>query len=281
MRKRPVWPYATIPTSLREITMRLLITGVKSGLGCYLHRDLGGFGLARDNASDMMASLSQQGVDIIIHCAFAMRQTVGFDQVEPYFRDNVQLTERLLAIPHRKFIYLSSVHVYPQNGQQHREDDPIRLCSKPDCYSTFKLLNEALVTSAGRNPLILRPSSFLGVAARSNTITRIIFDPYPSVTVASDSQYNFVLYGDVRRFIARCIREDIGGTFNVASTGNMPLHELAAAVRKKPVYGAFRYEVGNISTEKICSVDGGFSKSSRETMLEFLEVLRRHNQPVS
>ena len=90
---------------------KYLVTGVKSGLGKYLYENLpdvngldrGGFDLIKD-----------EEYDTIIHCAFNKAQThADIGDHYGYLDDNIFLTQDLLTLKYKKFIYISTIDVYP------------------------------------------------------------------------------------------------------------------------------------------------------------------------
>lgn len=99
------------------INPNYLITGASSGLGKYLHKNLGGAPLTRQASNKKKERIKKIGVNVIIHCAFNSDRNPK--SVEQYFQDNVSLTEELTKIPHKKFIFISSVDVYPKSLIKH------------------------------------------------------------------------------------------------------------------------------------------------------------------
>lgn len=139
--------------------MNILISGVKSGLGRYLHENLGGVGFDKDDFAARFTKLKQERFDVIIHCAFNSARTVNSKELGEYINDNLLLTEKLLSIRHKKFIFISSVDVYPKDSLVHFEDEVIDLNKLSGIYGITKLSSEAIVTSFSSNYLILRSSS--------------------------------------------------------------------------------------------------------------------------
>ena len=52
--------------------------------------------------------------DAIIHCAVNAAKYVSMRTAFGYMDDNFLLTQRLVDIPHRKFIFVSTLAVYPR-----------------------------------------------------------------------------------------------------------------------------------------------------------------------
>ena len=67
-----------------------LITGINSGLGKFLHEEIeGSIGLNRENKNKILSSVSLNGVDTIIHCAFNSKRDITDHYA--YLNDNIFL----------------------------------------------------------------------------------------------------------------------------------------------------------------------------------------------
>lgn len=246
-----------------------LITGVAKGLGRYLFERYGGLGLTRQNASPILARAGE-GVETIIHCAFNSAKSVGVDDVVDYMADNVTLTERLLEVPHRRFVFLSSVDVYGKAGALKTEGTPIVVEAGLDPYSFTKLVGEALVRQRGRQHLIIRPTQLLGPYRRRNALMRILDEPQRPLYLSDDSVLNFILYDDVRGLIDAAVRGDLSGIVNVASSTNVTLREIATAYGKTVAWGTYRYDIGNISNERARLIVPALGRTSLEAVQAFV-----------
>ena len=74
---------------------RIVITGAKSGLGRFLHENLGGLGVTRSTVDADMQRLQLFGADVIIHCAFNRSRDASASSMYGYVNDNVLLTAAL------------------------------------------------------------------------------------------------------------------------------------------------------------------------------------------
>lgn len=251
--------------------MRILITGVSSGLGKFLHQELGGVGWSRQTSFQEREKIRKLGVDVIIHCAFNSSKDVNSDNLFQYFSDNVLFTNELLKIPHKKFVFISSVDVYPKNSKVHSEEELINLEEVVGVYPITKLLSEVLVKEGSRNFLILRCSSLLGKLSRKNSLIRIIQDESPVLSLDSKSALNYVLHSEVSEFISYAINKDIVGVLNIAASSNIRIGAAAKLLGKKVKFGKYHYDVGKISTRKIKNITRKFNKSSRAVIEEFMK----------
>ena len=158
---------------------KILVTGIGSGLGKSIYESIpGADGLTRKNRDAILKSNIEY--DLIIRSAFNTKNA-GRNEVDDHFKyidDNVLLTNELTGLEHKKFVYISSIAV-------HGESTP---------YSQTKLFAEAIVQKKSTSPLIVRCSSLLGKAMRNNTITRIIQESNPKITLSKEFLIFFLNY---------------------------------------------------------------------------------------
>lgn len=249
---------------------KILITGHKSGLGRYLYEQFEGIGLGRNMPADKFEQISREGVDVIIHCAFNSSSSVDSTNLFGYLSDNVLLTEELLNIPHKKFIFMSSVDVYPKDKKNHRENEVIDINSVDRIYGVTKLMSEALVIKKSQKFLILRCTAMLGKYSRKNSLIKILEDEPCKLILTQDSRLNYILHCDVSDFIQFAIKNDLRGIYNVACSKSVELKEVAAMIGKRVQFGKYNYDVGNIDNRKITSIFPTFKKTSREIVSQFI-----------
>jgi len=252
--------------------MELLTTGVYSGLGKYIYENLGGIGLTRYLPTEEREQLKGRGADIIIHCAANSSRGITSDSLYPYFEDNVLLTKEVVTFPHKKFIYISSVDVYPKNTEVHSEDELIDIDYISGIYGITKLISESVVKNHCDNYLILRSSAFLGKYSRMNSLIKVIEDKECTLSLSDNSILNCVLHSDALDFIKLSIDSDLKGICNLASSENITLSEVADMLGKKVKFGAYFYNVGNINNSKASSVFPAFKKTTKEVINQFIEV---------
>jgi nucleoside-diphosphate-sugar epimerase len=252
--------------------VRILTTGVLSGIGKYIHENLGGIGITRSTSAEELEKTKRDGMDVIIHCAFNSQKDVTSDLLYQYFKDNVFFTNELVSVPHKKFIFFSTVDLYPKSSGTHAEDELIHINTIKGIYAITKLISESIVREKGHNFLILRPTTLLGKYSRRNTLIKIIEGEKEPLFLSGNSRFNYVLHSDILDFITFSIRNDIRGIFNVASTDNILLSEVANLLKKKVLFGTYLYDVGNISNNKVTALFPAFKKTSREILHQFIEV---------
>jgi len=249
---------------------RVLTTGIFSGLGKYIHENLGGIGLTRATSPEDMEKIKNSGVDVIIHCAFNSHRGINSDSLYYYLEDNVFLTKKLVSIPHKKFIFLSSVDVYPKGVGVYSEEEIIDMDSISGIYGITKLMSESIVKTYCVNYLILRCTALLGKCSRKNWLIKIIEDDKYFLTLSGDSRFNYVLHSDILDFIKFSIDHELKGIYNLASSENITLLEITNMLGRKVKFGTYLYDVGNIDNSKISSVFPVFKKTSKEIVTQFI-----------
>lgn len=255
--------------------MGILVSGANSGVCRYLHENLKGIGLTRTTSPEEIEKVKREGIDNIIHCAFNSSRNINTDSLQQYIDDNIFLTKELVSFRHKKFIFFSSVDVYPKNRETHFENEIIDVNSVSGIYAIAKLISEAIVKKYCKNYLILRATAFLGKYSRKNSLLRIIENKECLLTLSADSRFNYVLYPDILNFVRYSIENNLEGIYNLASAENISLSRVAEIFQKKVNFGDYFYDVGNINNDKVSSVLPVFKRSSEKTMLKFAESLKK------
>ena len=251
------------------MTKRVLVTGTDSGLGSTLLETLGSESLTR--GIDPSERWDDAPYDAIIHCAIDLTD----DRSNPSPFDpasrNVALLQNVLRIPHRMFIHISSVDVYPESDSPKREDTALGTIPKDNSYRAVKLACEAALTASDRPHLILRPTALLGPTARPNSLIRMIRDPGCQLTLNPASTFNYVLHRQVGDFIQTALRDGLSGVYNLAASGNLRLDEVAEIVGAIPGYGGFMYCVGEIDNAKAKALLPSFAMNSAQVVTAFMK----------
>jgi len=250
----------------------ILVTGVKSGFGKHVHQKLGGIGLTRQNRLQQINELRKGELKTIIHAAFNSQTTLSQKEIYSYIDDNLFLLQEVLSVPHQKFIYISSVDVYPKDGKIHDENESIEL-QDLSLYGQMKLISEEMIRKHSSNWLILRCSAFLGPHSRPNSLIKILRQRNEPLSVALESVFNYVLSEDVVSFIQYAMNQDLTGIFNITSSQNMVFSEIKERFGSKIQFGKFKYDVGCVNNQKVSSIFQRFKKTSEEIMLEFSKTL--------
>lgn len=225
---------------------KILITGITSGLGKYIHKNIpNSTGLTRDNRHYLL----DDEYDLIIHCAFSNERTESIDDYYEFIDGSILLTNDLVKVKHKKFVYISSLEVYnePFTG-----------------YRFGKLCSEAIVNKKANSPLMLRIPAMLGIDIRKNTVTKILTEDKPKLTLSADSTFNYILHSDLLNFILKA--SDETGIVNFTSGGNITLKRVNEIFNGNPIWGDYTY----ITKE----VDGIKLKTSEEVVVEFKKLIK-------
>lgn len=254
--------------------IRALVTGANSGLGRFLTQALKATALTRETDLEALRKEAEaKPFDLIVHCAVNHQREPSDEAIYRFLNDNVLLTQTLTQIPHRKFVLISSIDVYGQAPIKHHEDEPLKLYDDKNAYSQCKIFNEAIVKKACSRPVILRPSALLGVHSRPNSAIRIIQGLTDTLTLAPDSEFNYVTHAQIFEFIQCVMQHDLEGTYNIASSTNITLSTLADTFKKSVQFGTFKYETGLIDNSKAAAILPSLKQSSLDNLLDFAKGL--------
>ena len=241
---------------------RILVSGTKSGLGASLLNWLGTDSLTRtDNPADLWG---RPAYDAIVHCAIDLTR----DNSNPITK-NVALLHDVMRIPHRLFVQISSVDVYSNTKGKRREIDELGAIPEDASYRAVKLACELALRNTNKPNLVLRPTALLGKTARPNSLIKMMHNPNCRLTLSPKSIFNYVRHRQISEFIKVAIRNGHVGIYNVASTGNLRLDEIAAIVGARPEYGHYKYEVGDVDNTKAKAIFPDLSMTSAQTIAAF------------
>ena len=245
---------------------KFLITGTSSGLGRYLAEKCEAISFRRTDPLET-ARHKDTFYDCIVHCATDARNNITSDELPAYYQSHIELTEQLVQIPHRLFVFISSSAVYPDPFRLNAESDTIALPHDPPLYGLyglFKLLAEKIVSLKARSSLILRCVTIVGPTSRSTNMMRILRNEPVPLTLSPDSSFNIISMDQIKGFIELAVAQNITGIFNAGSTQNATLKEIAQAVGNRPTFGNFPYNVHQMNTDKIRRISKDFDKNTLE-----------------
>jgi nucleoside-diphosphate-sugar epimerase len=250
--------------------MSLLVTGANSGLGRYLHRRFDAVPLTRATSlAELVATRDNAPFDAIVHCAASAHRGVTNRTLYRYLADNLLLTRDLCAIPHRRFIYISSIAVYPPDSAETSPDTVIPCDDSRDLYRLMKLGGESIAREHGAQSLILRVSGMLGPDARPNSITRILTDLEPALTLSAESTFNYVLHQDIGDFITHALEQSCDGIYNVAAAENVRLGDIASQFERTVRWGGFIYRTPAIDTEAAIELLPSLKRTTLENVKRY------------
>ena len=190
---------------LSKNNSNIIVTGVGSGLGKYIHEESpGSLGLRRDNLTSIIQSATSRNIDTVIHCACNKSKDNYYD----LYNDNLKLVETLCSMPHKNFVFISSIDVYSK---------------EENVYSMMKRVAESIVKERSNNFLTLRVSALLGKYMKKNNICRVIFDKDPT-------------------------EKNINGTYDVVAKSPISMGQIVKRCNKEKntTFGGYKYLTKNI-----------------------------------
>ena len=230
---------------------KYLVTGIKSGLGKYLYENLpdthgldrGGFNLIKD-----------EEYDTIIHCAFNKAQTsTDIGDHYGYLEDNILLTQDLLKLKYRKFIYISTIDIYPPT---------------PNVYGLFKIFAESIIKQKP-GTIILRCSMILGENTKPNHITKLK-DGIDRLTLSSQSKFNYILNSDILKFIESYSLRCPEGIIDFVANKPAKLGEVASMISPNTKLLSYTYNANYKWFNPIYDTYEEFNKSSIDNLNQYL-----------
>lgn len=222
-----------------------LVTGVGSGLGRYLYEGIAdAHGLDRNNFSEIKGNT----YDTIIHCAFNKEMEIS--DYAKYLDDNIFLTQRLKQIPHKKFVYISSVDVYQ---------------TKLTIYGQFKKFSESMMSS---NDLILRCPVMLGGTMKPNHIEKMK-NNVGEIGLSEQSTINYVLMSDLLYFFVSGDYKDYNGVIDFVSNDSVALSDVKSHFNSTTKMGEHIYHNDFDYTNPLFRLNKQYDKSSFQTIKEY------------
>jgi len=255
--------------------MKYLISGTSSGLGKYLFKKLNSQKFVRKIP---IIDYFDSYYDCIIHCAFNNKTNINQFNSYNVIQDNILLTNNLLQIPHRKFIYLSSINVY-EGKKKCTENSKLSLSPQISLYAASKIISESIVKRNSNQYLILRPSAILGSYMRKNTTYKVIKyskrKKNVKLKLSKNSTYNFIHYHDIYRLIKNEELNNENEIFNVTSNSVITLYELAKIFDTNVTFGKIEYNTPFIPNTKLVSKYNSFDKNSIENVKKFYKEISK------
>ena len=250
---------------------RIVVAGAASGLGRAAQKALGGISFVRGDSADALRRAATSPYDAILHCAFASARPPASADPDRYVDQSVHLTGQLTQVPHRKFVFVSTIDVYPRDGARHDEGEEVDHAAVDDLYARAKLACETVVRERCPNHLILRAAAMLGPDMRSNNLVRMVREPDAALTLAAGSRLNTILHRDVIDFVRVALGRDETGIFNLASADSVTLAQIAAMFGLAPRYGTFTYTAADVDTRKAAALLPAFRRKSADVVAEFFQ----------
>ena len=246
-----------------------VVTGSSSGIGKFLKENLNALSYNRfDKNSDFINNNPNQ---IIIHAAFNMNNKVYSDDIDQYIEDTYCLTKKILKIPNKRIVFISSIDVYPNDQLDKNEDKKINLFETNNLYALSKLICENLIQMKSNKPIILRLGYLVGNYMRNSNVKKAILGGSQDLTISSDSYYNIITYKQVLEILKYLIDNNNHGIYNITSKSSVRLKEICDFYKTKATFGNYIYKSPSVSTKKIERLDREFNLNySKEKIIETL-----------
>jgi nucleoside-diphosphate-sugar epimerase len=230
---------------------KYLVTGIKSGLGKYLYENLSdAAGLDRSGFN----LIKDEEYDTIIHCACNKAQThADIGDHYGYLDDNIFLTQDLLTLKYKKFIYISTIDVYPPT---------------PNVYGLFKRLAESIVKQKP-GTIILRCSMILGENTKPNHITKLK-DGIDRLTLSGQSKFNYILNSDILKFIESYLVRCPEGIIDFVANAPAELSEVVAKISPNTELLTYIYDADYKWVNPIYDTYEEFNKSSLNNLNQYI-----------
>lgn len=171
----------------------------------------------------------------------------------------------------RKYIYLSSIDVYPdhEDPDRNREDSVIDI-GKISHYGFHKYLGEKMVEHYLSDWIIIRLGGVLGPGLKKNPV----FDLIHNIPLRVDerSEYQYLTTNYLAELVFGLIeREKWGEIFNICGKGTVALKEISSWLNKTPCdrnenVSRERYQVNNEKISRLFNLP-----DSREVARKFIQ----------
>ncbi len=243
---------------------KILVVGATRGLGHFLSTELNSMVYNRNTSKEEMRKIENTLFDMIVYCASnpLKKET---DRSSELFLEQINLLKTILKLNYKKFIFISSVDVYPSQRRIWSETDNFDKENISSLYGVLKKTSEELISDSCKNFLILRCSSLLGADSVDGVIDRLKVGK--SLSTKKTSRYNFITYDQVKTVI---LMKKLSGILNLSSSESVELSEIAMLLNYRGDFGEFEYIVPRVNNDKAKSLGIGFEKSSKEILVEFL-----------
>lgn len=255
---------------------QILISGSSSGLGKFLHQEFSCDIFSRNNTDNKIYS---DYYDTIIHCAFNTSHSAKYSNYNKIIADNLLLTQKLLNLNYKQFIFISSIDIYPKNNsEQIDEETDFDIADLDNLYGHNKLLCEYLVQSQAKKFLILRPSALLGKYMRKNNLIKLLLEQKATLSLSKNSTFNFITYDHIKEIIQLALQNQISSNiYNLTSKENISLIEIAQYFEKEICFGNYLYQTGNFKNDRVAALIPNLNKTSLEIVIDFYQTFLSKN----
>ena len=209
--------------------------------------------------------------DILINAAGNSKKYLANERPVEDFRFSLEaLLRSFFDFSFRKFIYVSSIDVYPDHDDpSHNREETMIDISRISHYGFHKYLGEKMVEHHIPDWLIIRLGGVLGPGLKKNPVFDLLHDI--PLRVDEESEYQYLSTDCLAEAVFQLIEKDRWGeTFNICGKGTVALREIRSWLNKP-----LRYCSENVPREKYTVSNEKISRfldmpNSREVAREFV-----------
>jgi hypothetical protein len=112
----------------------------------------------------------------------------------------------------------------------------------------------------------------LGVDIKPNNVTRLIDNPNHQLSLAPNSEFNYILHSDIKNCILKSYKENINGIIDFVASDNIKLKEISKILKIKANYGNYEFISPRVANSKLLQHFPELNKTSKETFKQFLKI---------
>jgi len=228
-----------------------LVTGINSGLGKHIFNNLN-YGMVLGLDRNNFNQIKDYKYDAVIHCAF--NKSLKVEDYYKYLEDNIFLTQKLLDLKYKKFIYISTIDVYS---------------TIPNIYGLFKIFAESIVKQRV-GTVILRCSMMLGKDSKPNHVTKLM-DNIDELGLSGESTFNYVTYKDIVRFIRSYAHSCPEGIHDFVANSTIKLSDVKNIIVSDTKLGNYIYQSPDSYLSPIYNLYEEFNNSSEDNLNKYLD----------
>ncbi|MAI29057.1 MAG: NAD-dependent epimerase/dehydratase family protein [Pelagibacteraceae bacterium TMED124] len=252
-------------------SFKILTTGTKRGFGKFIAKKLNTHKFDRNSKLNGL----DKNYDVIIHCANNSSKNILSKNFYKFSYDNYFLTEDLLKLNVKHFIFISSIGIYPQSNKVFNEKSNFEVKTR-NFYEFFKIMNENYIKKNSKKFTILRVAGLLDKSSRKNSIQRIVYNENKKISLSSNSTLNYILYEDLLNFIKIVIKKKKFGIFNVSASKNIKLINLRNYLKSDNIrFGDYDYITPKIDNTKAKKEYAELNSTSYQNIKKYLKMIKK------
>ena len=255
-------------------SLKILTTGTRRGFGSFIAKTLNTSKFDRNSKLNEL----DKNYDVIIHCANNSSKNILSNNFYEFSYDNFFLTTELLKLNFKHFIFISSIGIYPQSHQVYNEKSRFVIKTR-NFYEFFKIMNENYIQKSSKKFTTLRVAGLLDKSSRENSVQKIILNKNKTISLSSNSTFNYILYEDLLNFIKIVIENKKFGIFNIAASKNIKLIDLKNYLKSDNIrFGNYEYITPKIDNTKAKKEYDNLKLTSYQNIKKYLKMIKKDNK---